>query len=419
MTAAGPSENGASGRAPSIDFCAVDAGLDDAVAAGCVPGLVAAVTDRHGPIYRRAAGFASIEDAESVHDGEAMRADSLSVGRSEAMRADSEAMRVDTVFRIASMTKLFTSVAVMMLHEQGKCRLDDPLAAHLEGWAQPGVLASFDAASGAYATRDSARTVTLRELLTHTSGYGYWFIEPELLRAGDGVIDYSDAPFLMHDPGARFTYGLGTDVLGRIVEPLSGLPLGRFVAERIARPLGMTATGWQPPGDAARLASLHRRAADGGLSRVAKETTGDAPHGGGGLYSTADDYLALLRLLLNEGAADDGRRLLEPVSVAAMTANQIGALFAMPPVPAYRPRSLDFAILDGTQKFGFNVAIETRPRPTGRPAGTYGWAGIFNTYFWVDVAAGFAAVLLMQVSPFCDPGCLAVCSSFEHAIYAR
>jgi CubicO group peptidase (beta-lactamase class C family) len=396
MIAGGASEGRTRERAASIaavDFRAVDAVLDEAVVEGRVPGLVAAVTDRQGLIYRRAAGYAAAGTAEP--------------------------MRADTVFRIASMTKLFTSVAVMMLYEQGRCSLDDPLAAHLDSWSQPGVLASFDLASGAHTVRDSTHAVTIRRLLTHTSGYGYWFLEPELLRAANGAIDYSDAPFLMHDPGARFTYGIGTDVLGRVVEPLSGLPLACFVATRIAGPLGMTATGWSPPADATRLAALHRRNADGTPLPVPRETSGDAPHGGGGLYSTADDYLALLRLLLNEGAADDGRRLLDAASVAMMTANQIGPLFATPPTAVYRDRSLDFAFLDGTQKFGFNVAIETRARATGRPSGTYGWAGIFNTYYWVDVRAGFAAVLLMQVSPFCDAGCLAVRASFERAIYAR
>jgi CubicO group peptidase (beta-lactamase class C family) len=378
--------------ARGLDFSGVDATIDDAVAAGRVPGLVAAISDRRGVIYRRAAGLAAAREGER--------------------------MRLDSVFRIASMTKLVTTVAVLMLHEQGRCSLDDPLAAHLPGWSQPGVLASFDRASGTYALREAASSVTIRQLLTHTSGYGYWFIEPELLRAANGVVDYSDGPFLMHDPGARFTYGLGTDVLGRIVEPLSGLPLGRFVAERIAAPLGMRATGWETPADRTRLTGVHKRAADGGFAQAPKETAGDAPHGGGGLYSTADDYLALLRLMLNEGVADDGRRLLEPRSVESIGANQIGALVAASPKPVHRARSLDFAFLDGSQNFGFNVMLETRPRPWGRPAGAYGWAGIYNTYYWVDPLAGFGAVLLMQVSPFCDPGCLEAFESFERAAYA-
>lgn len=380
------------GAQTSFDFSAVDEALAAAVEAGRVPGLVAAVTDRRGVVYRRALGLAAT--------------------------ATGEPMRIDTVFRVASMTKLVTTVAILMLHEQGEFELDDPFAMHVPGFEQPGVLASFDAATGAYAVRDAARPVTIRDLLTHTSGYGYWFLEPELLRVSNGAIEHFEAPFLMHDPGERFTYGIGADVLGRLVEPLSGMPLGRFVAERIAVPLGMRATGWQPPSDPRRLAALHKRSGST-FAHGERETRGDDPHGGGGLYTTADDYLALLRLLLNHGAVGGGGRLLDQASIAEIGTNQIGPLCAEKQTAAYRQRSLDFAFLDGTQKFGFNVLVETRNRSTGRPAGSYGWGGIFNTYYWVDPEAGFAALLLMQLSPFCDPGCMDAYRAFERAVYGR
>jgi methyl acetate hydrolase len=426
-----------SGDRASFDFAAVDEALAAAVDAGQAPGLVAAVTDRRGVVYRRALGLAAT--------------------------ATGEPMRIDTVFRVASMTKLVTTVAILMLHEHGEFELDDPFAMHLPGFEQPGVLASFDAATGAYAVRDAARPVTIRDLLTHTSGYGYWFLAPELLRVSKGIIKHFEAPFLMHDPGERFTYGIGTDVLGELVEPLSGMPLGRFVAERIAEPLGMRATGWQPPSDPRRLAALHKRSGHehgghersghehgghehgghersghersghersghehGGHERSGstfahgeRETRGDDPHGGGGLYTTADDYLALLRLLLNNGAVAGGGRLLDQASVAEIGTNQIGPLWAERQTAAFHERSLDFAFLDGTQKFGFNVMVETRNRPTGRPAGSYGWGGVFNTFYWVDPEAGFAALLLMQLSPFCDPGCMHAYRAFERAIYRR
>ncbi len=375
-------------EAAAFDAAALDRALDAAVARGAVPGLVAGITTRQGLVYRRVCGAAGAEP-----------------------------LRFDTVFRIASMTKLVTTVAVLRLLEEGRFGLDDALGRHVRDFDQPGVLEAFDAETGEYRVREAARAVTVRDLLTHVSGFGYWFLEPELLRAAKGVVDYFTAPFLMHDPGERFTYGISTDILGRIVEPASGLPLERFVVESVAAPLGMRATGWEPPADAGALAALSKRG-EAGVVAVAKEAAGEAPHAGGGMYSTAEDYLALLRMFLNEGVADSGERLLRAASVRAASSNQLGALFAVEQTTAYPPRTLDFAFLDGTQKFGFNVMVETRSRAARRPAGSYGWAGIFNTYFWVDAAAGFAAVLLMQLSPFCDPGCLGALADFERAVYA-
>ncbi len=369
-----------------LDAAALDRTLEAAVARGAVPGVVAGITSRRGLVYRRACGTGG-----------------------------GTSLRFDTAFRVASMTKLVTTVAVLRLFEQGRFGLDDPFAEHVPDFRQPGVLESFDAATGAYTVREAARAITVRDLLAHVAGFGYWFLERELLAAN--AVDYSTAPFLMHDPGARFTYGIGTDVLGRIVEPASGVPLGRFVAESVAAPLGMRATAWDPPGDPDSLAALSKRG-ENGLVAVPKESEGEPPFGGHGLYSTAADYLALLRMFLNGGVTDSGERLLSTASVRAAVSNELGALFAVRQTTVYPPRTLDFAFLDGTQKFGFNVMIETRNRPARRPAGSYGWAGIFNTFFWVDEAAGLAAVLLMQLSPFCDPGCLETLAAFEHAVYS-
>jgi methyl acetate hydrolase len=125
----------------------------------------------------------------------------------------------------------------------------------------------------------------------------------------------------------------------------------------------------------------------------------------------------LLRMLLNGGTADGDHRLLTGDSVAAMTVNQIGDLTAQRQRSAFTDRTLDFGFMDGTQKFGFGVLIETRDRDGGRRAGSYGWGGIFNTYYWVDPAAGIAAVLMMQLAPFCDAGCLDVYRRVERAVY--
>ncbi|HEX6994101.1 MAG TPA: serine hydrolase domain-containing protein [Gammaproteobacteria bacterium] len=370
---------------------AVDEVLERAAAEHLVPGAVAIVTDRRGVLHEAAFGLASTREQRP--------------------------MRTDTVFRIASMTKPLTAVAVLMLAEEGKLALDDPLARHLPGYAQPQVLEWFDAESGKYTVRPAKRDVTIRDLLTHTSGYGYWFLDREILIEAQGRIEYFNPPFLMHDPGERFSYGIGTDVLGQIIEPLSGMPLARFFAERITAPLGMTETGFDVPEDRARLAGVHD-CRDDRFDDAPAEARSEAPRGGGGLYSTARDYAAFVRLLLNGGVTDRGERLLGAESVAAMTRNQIGDLRVVTPRSVFPPRTLDFSFLDGTQQFGFNLAIETRARPGRRAPGSWGWAGIFNTYFWGDPTAGIGVVLMMQLRPFCEPRCLRVLDDLEKAIYA-
>ena len=148
------------------------------------------------------------------------------------------------------------------------------------------------------------------------------------------------------------------------------------------------------------------------------ERAPEGPRGGGALYSTADDFLALLRVLLNGGVAEHVR-LLETASVRALISNQIGSLAADRQTTAAPQRTADFAFMDGTQEFGLGVLLETSGRVGGRSAGSYGWAGIYNTYFWVDPSARIAAVAFMQVSPFCVARCLDVCSAFERAVYAE
>lgn len=376
-----------------LDRKRLDDALRAAVDLGTVPGVVAAVSDARGLVYEGAFGRAGTASGP---------------------------MRPDTVFRIASMTKVVTTVAVLMLHDEGRLDLDQPLAAYLPAYSQPPVLDEFDAATLRYRTHRAARPITIRDLLTHTAGYGYWFLNPELRALMTGPPEHFDAPFLMHEPGARFSYGVSTDVLGQVVEPVSGLALAEFFSRRIFAPLGMTATGFaRPPPE--RLAAVHAPDDAGGFREEPLPAAADGPRGGGALYSTARDFLALARVLLNggESAEASGRaRLLSFESVAAMTRNQIGALVAERQRTCVPQRTADFLFMDGTQKFGLGVLIETRERPSGRAAGSYGWAGIYNTYFWVDPRAGLAAVVFMQLSPFSAPHCIAVCEAFERAVYA-
>jgi methyl acetate hydrolase len=364
--------------------------LREAVDQRLVPGVVAAVSDRDRTIY--------------------------TIGFGAAQRRNGVALSPHSVFRIASMTKVVTSIAVLMLVEERRLDLDAPISSYLPDYEQPGVLEHFEPGSGTYVTRPAAEPVTIRQLLTHTSGYGYWFLDPPLMQVTnpEGPELY-DAPFLMNDPGTRFRYSTGTDVLGQVIEPVSGLPLAEFFRRRIFEPLGMRDTGFERPADFGRLSSIFVRSEEG-FDELPLESHGPAPRGGGGLYSTAEDYLKLLRLLLSDGEAR-GHRLLSSEMCASVARNQIGDLYAEPPTTAFRNRSNDFIFMDGSQKFGFGVAIESRDSPNGRRAGSYGWAGILNSYFWVDPSFELAAVILMQVQPFADPECVGVYRRFERALY--
>jgi methyl acetate hydrolase len=368
-----------------------DATLREAVAAGTVPGVVAGVTSRRETILLCAHGTA---DAQSARP-----------------------LRPDSVFRLGSMTKIPTSLAVLALVADGKVDLDRPFADYVPGYVQPPVLESFDADSGAYKTRRARHTVTVRRLLTHTSGYGYWFLDPPLLKLTGDVPEVLNPPFLMHEPGERFAYSTSTDVLGQIFEPLTGRPLAEYLHTRIFAPLGMHDTGYDPPADGSRLVSVHRRR-DGGFAAQTNEVRGPVPTGGRGMYGTASDYLSLLRVFLNDGAVA-GEALVPPTAIAAMTRDQIGPLRPERQRTALPSYSNDFLFMNGTQTFGFGFLIETRDRPGGRSAGSFAWGGIFNTYFWVDPAAGLGAVLMMQLAPFCDPGCIELLDRFERAVYAQ
>lgn len=363
--------------------------LDTATASGAVPGVVAAVTDRSGLLYRAASGVA---DA-----------------------ATGRPMRPDAVFRIASMTKLVTSLAVLQLRERGLVDLDAPLAKYVADYRQPPVLRSFDFATRAFETQPAERDVTVRQLLTHTSGYGYWFLNPELFALLGSSPEYYNHPFLMSEPGTRFHYGIGTDVLGQLIEPVAGVDLPSFFASELLGPLGMRDTSYDVPANPDRLVPVHTPI-DGAFKTQQNEAHGQGARGGGGLYSTATDYLLLLRMLLNEGGASN-RQLVSSATVAELASDRIAPLRPERQTSAAPARTADFTFMDGSQTFGFGVLVETRERPGGRRAGSYGWAGILNTYFWVDPRAGIAAVLCMQMAPFCAPGCVALCDAFEAALY--
>jgi CubicO group peptidase (beta-lactamase class C family) len=379
----------------------VDQTLKVATDRGDVPGVVAMAATRDGPVYQGVFGRRTLPDGP--------------------------AMTADTVFWIASMTKAITSAAAMRLVEQGKLSLDWPIAEVLPELASPQVLEGFDAA-GEPRLRPSRRPITLRHLITHTAGFVYDIWNPEMgkymAKAGlPGIISCQNAALLLplvFDPGDRWDYGINIDWVGKAVERASGLTLGDFFAEHIFGPIGMKDTGFAlNPDRRARLVGMHARTEDGTLSPIPFELP-QAPEfqmGGGGLYGTAADYLAFEQLFLNQGRAD-GRQVLRPETVQLMSQNAIGGLdvrLLETAVPAYSNNAEFFPRM--AKKWSLGFMISTEAVPGGRGPDSLAWAGLGNTYFWIDPTKGIAAVILMQLIPFADPKALTLLADFEQALY--
>jgi methyl acetate hydrolase len=385
-----------------MESAAIDKLLRDAVETGRVPGVVAAAATDTGEIYGAAYGRRALPDGAP--------------------------MTRDTVFWIASMTKALTSVAAMQQVEQGRLSLDAPIAAVLPALAKPQVLDGFEP-SGAPRLRPAAGPVTLRQLLTHTAGYGYDSWNQELARA----LPQLDLPRLprnpdelarfplLFDPGARWNYGISTDLVGLAVEAASGQRLDDYLRDHVLTPLGMHDTAFHlSPAQRARLTQVHARGSDGALS-VIDWPVGNAPGycmGGGGLCSTARDYLRFVRMLLGGGALD-GARVLKPETVAEMGRNQIGALNVLPMRTTDPARSNDVELFPGmAKKWGLGFLINTETTPSGRSAGALAWAGLGNTYYWIDPTRRIAGVILTQILPFGDHEALELLDRFEQGVYA-
>jgi CubicO group peptidase (beta-lactamase class C family) len=383
------------------DQTQIDQTLRAVIDRGDVPGVVAMAATREGLAYAGAFGRRALPDGAE--------------------------MSSDTVFWIASMTKAVTSAAAMQLVERGRLALDAPVADVLPELASPQVLEGFDAA-GEPRLRPARRPITLRHLITHTAGFGYAIWRPELGRYIEkkqipDIISCQNAALalpLIFDPGDRWDYGINIDWVGKAVERASGQVLGDYFAEHLFGPLGMDDTGFKlTPERRARLAGMHARSPDGALAPIAFELPQEPEFqmGGGGLYSTAADYLAFQRLFLNDGRAN-GRQVLSPQTVRLMSENAIGELNVQPlktAVPAY---SNDAEFFPGTvKKWSLGFMISTHQVPGGRSPGSLAWAGLGNTYFWIDPSRGIAGVILMQLIPFADPKALALLENFEKAVY--
>jgi CubicO group peptidase (beta-lactamase class C family) len=321
-------------------------------------------------------------------------------------------LQKDDIFRIASQTKAITSTAVMLLFEEGRFLLDDPVSKYIPEFKNPKVLQTFNEKDSSYTTVPAKSEITIRHLLTHTSGIGYAAFDPKRLGAiytkekyreigvasaeyvlGDQIRKLGKMP-LLHQPGEKWTYGMNIDVLGYLVEVVSGKSLKDFLQQRIFEPLGMKDTYFYLPGEKGnRLTALYREDKTGKIEKYTEASQGLAPDfpltpggkyyaGGAGLSSTAMDYAIFLQMLLNKGEYR-GKRLLSRNTVEMMTMNQIGDLSV------------------GEDKFGlaFSVATEKSAAKLPVSPGSFSWGGIFGTNYWADPKEGIVALIMTQVYP--------------------
>ena len=385
-------------RASTEATNAMEGVLSAAVDRSDTPGAVGLVVDRNGVLFEGAAGKLDVTKGTPL--------------------------ATDAIFNIASMTKPVTSVAVMMLVEQGKVSLDDPVSKYLPGFDKLQVITKFNEADGTYETRPARKVMTIRHLMSHTSGIGYGFSSPIIARLQQGNSKLEWELPLLHEPGEKWTYGASTRVLGLIVEKVTGETLEAYYQKHILHPLGMVDTSYAVPADKqSRLIHVYAHE-DGAFHERAGQPAPTTPtppfRGDGGLYSTARDYGLFMRMLLNGGRLGKAR-LLSEHSVEIMAENQIGPVFvSRQPVgiPAF---TKPFPLGAGRDKFGlgFQIASSSPDTTKYRRAGSLSWAGLFNTEFWIDPHNGLAGVLLMQYLPFYDDSAVRTLREFEAETYKQ
>ena len=380
----------------------IDGVLSKAVSGGAVPGVVAGVTNADAELYL--GGFG------------------------ERVLGAGDEMTPDTVGWIASMTKAITGAAAMQLVEQGRLDLDAPASEVVPQLADAAVLEGFGD-DGKPRTRPPRRAITLRHLLTHTSGFSYEIWSDAIVRYQEatgtpGIITCENAALttpLLFDPGDGWDYGINIDWAGKMVETVSGRTLGQYLREHFFEPLGMNDTAFRITDSMrARLAKIHQRGEDGSLEPQMELEIPQEPEfemGGGGLYGTVGDYLRFIRMILNRGRAN-GERVLRPETVDMMSRNQMGEIRVGELKTAIPPLSNDAEFFPGMPKsWGLSFMINDEEAPTGRSAGSLGWAGLANSFFWIDPAKGIGGAYLTQVLPFIDEKAFPLYIAFESAAY--
>jgi methyl acetate hydrolase len=378
----------------------IDKVLQDAVDSGAVPSVAAIAADRNGVIYEGSAGA--------------------------KVAGGSEPIGVDTHFRIMSMTKIVATVAALQQVEKGNLELDAPVDTYRPEFADLQVLEGFDGDTPKL--RPAGARATVRQLITHTAGLGYWFWNEDLVRwesvtGTPNVLSGSNVIFtapLVADPGTKFEYGINTDWLGKVVEAASGVTLDVAVKEGITGPLGMDVTSFAPSaGERENLTPIHLKGEDGTwvASEIELATEPEYYAGGHGLHSTPRDYIRFQRALLGGGEVD-GVRILAQSTVDAAFSNQIGDLDFPAEISTADPTATHPLNLGPGYKWGYGLLLNTQDVPGMRRAGSGAWAGLCNTHFWVDPTTGVAASIYSNFLPFVPPEALEVYANFERALYA-
>jgi len=326
----------------------------------------------------------------------------------------------DSIFAIASMTKAITTVAALQLVESGKVTIEGPVSKYLPKLANPKVLTGFDKKGGPI-LRPAQNEITLPHLLTHTSGLCYDTWDGAMYRFAAKHTGPEAATTLMFEPGTRWQYGMGLDWTGRLVETISGMSLEDYFQARILKPLDMTDTSFiLTAAKFGRSVSSWQRQKNGMLKQDSRTLPSPPKQfsGGGGLHSTAPDYVRFMQMILGKGRGLNGAVILTPETVASMEVNQIGAATAGK-MKSYRPNlSSDVDVQPGhTEKWGLGFLINTDPYEGGRSAESLAWAGLLNTFFWIDPNRSLCAVLLMQFLPFVDREATGLLGDFERSVY--
>jgi CubicO group peptidase (beta-lactamase class C family) len=377
---------------PQQGGAAISSLLKAATDRGDVPGVVVAVVNKDGVLYNEAFG--------------------------KSRTSTSTAMARDTIFNMASMTKPITSIAIMMLVDEGRLKLDDEVAKYLPNWKDRPVISGFNDADASYQTRPAKRPITIRHLLTHTSGIGYGFSSPTLTKIMAKTMQTElDLP-LLFDPGESWAYGASTRVLGHLVEAISGRTIDAFLESRILSPLGMHDTSYLvPAAKYARVVAVNARGNDG---RFVEQPMPDklpaTVQGDGGLYGTASDYGLFLRMLLNRGTLN-GKRLLSERSVKTIFENHMGHVVVQPQTSANPTLTRNFPLGAGKDRWGLGFQLAAEKQPNRRTPGSGTWAGIFNTHFFIDPGREIGVVVMMQTLPFYDAASMKVYADVEEAVY--
>jgi len=378
----------------------IDKVLQAAVDEGAVPNVVAIAADDDGVIYEGAAGMRSVGGSTDVGP--------------------------DDHFRIASMTKIVTTVAALQQMERGSIDLDAPVESYCPSFADVMVLDGFDGDEPKL--RPPASKATVRQLATHTSGLSYWFWNADIVRweavtGVPNVLSGSDVVFtapLIADPGTRFEYGINTDWLGKVVEAASGQSLDAYFTEHIFAPLGMTKTAFiMSPEQRANSVPVHVPTEGGGWTAtdIDWNQQPDWWAGGHGLHSTPRDYLEFQRMLLGGGTLGDAR-LLAPDTVSAAFTNQIGRLDFPASITTADPAVSCDLVVGPDHKFGFGLLVNSIDQPGRRAAGSGAWAGVFNSHFWVDPTSRVTGAIYSQFLPFVTPAAIQMYLDFESALYS-